>query len=30
MDAFELYIHRGIDGVVLLGSKQRLRGAKQA
>jgi tetratricopeptide (TPR) repeat protein len=30
MDAFELYIHRGLDGVVLLGSKQRLREAKQA
>lgn len=30
MDAFELCIHRGLDGVVLLGSKQRLREARQA
>jgi hypothetical protein len=30
VDAFELYIHRGLDGVVLLGSKQRLREARHA
>lgn len=30
LDAFELHIHRGLDGVVLLGSKQRLREARQA
>lgn len=30
MDAFEIYIRRGLDGVALLGSKQRLREAKQA
>lgn len=30
MDSFELYIHRGLDGVVLLSSKQRLREAQQA
>jgi tetratricopeptide (TPR) repeat protein len=30
LDAFELYIHRGLDGVVLLGSRQRLREAQQA
>jgi tetratricopeptide (TPR) repeat protein len=27
MEAFELYIHRGLDGAALLGSKQRLREA---
>lgn len=30
MESFELYIYRGLDGVVLLSSKQRLREAQQA
>ncbi|HUY52554.1 MAG TPA: hypothetical protein VMV92_43775 [Streptosporangiaceae bacterium] len=30
IDAYEMYAHRGLDGVVLLGSRQRLREVERA